>query len=168
MLSSGITNSPWSFTNTSANWLLRRAYTWFDSVFLSSLISNTLKGINLYMSQFHKPRVLSLLRPIRSCVCHMHLRTERSGLSNATFDFRRCISQWDYKNPSWVWGWDRKIRPEDHRLASRRLPRDDNRWARGMDFSIPILTRIVDSFSCSPLHTTFILEKLEKKTSGKA
>ena len=42
-----------------------------------------------------------------------------------------------YKSPSWVWGWDRKIRPKDHRLASRGLPNDDNRWSRGTDFSIP-------------------------------
>ena len=28
-------------------------------------------------------------------------------------------------NPSCVCGWDRKIRPEDHRLALRGLPSDD-------------------------------------------
>ena len=33
---------------------------------------------------------------------------------------------WEYKNPSWVWGWDRKICPEDHRLASQGLPSDDS------------------------------------------
>ena len=42
----------------------------------------------------------------------------------------------EYKNLSWVWGWGRKICPEDRRLASRGLP---------------TLTRIMDSFSCSPL-----------------
>ena len=46
---------------------------------------------------------------------------------------------WDYKNLSWVWGWDRKICPEDHRLASRGLPSDDKRWSWGTDFSIPSL-----------------------------
>ena len=35
----------------------------------------------------------------------------------------------EYKNSSWVCGWDRKIRPEDHRLASRGLPSDDKRWS---------------------------------------
>ena len=43
----------------------------------------------------------------------------------------------DDKDPSRVWGWFRKIRPEDHRLASRGLPSDDKRWSRGTDFSIP-------------------------------
>ena len=35
--------------------------------------------------------------------------------------FTECTwtSQWNYKDPSWVWSWDRKIHSEDHRLASR-------------------------------------------------
>ena len=47
-----------------------------------------------------------------------------------------CVQLHVYKNPSWVWGWDRKIRPEDQRLASRGLPSDDKRWSRRMNFSI--------------------------------
>ena len=33
-----------------------------------------------------------------------------------------------------MWGWDRKICPEDHRLASRGLLSDDKRWSPGTDF----------------------------------
>ena len=43
----------------------------------------------------------------------------------------------DYKNLSWVWEWDRKICPENHRLALWGLPSDDNQWSLGTDFSIP-------------------------------
>ena len=39
-----------------------------------------------------------------------------------------------YKNRSWMWGWDKGICPEDHRLASRGLPSDDKRWSRGTEF----------------------------------
>ena len=35
-------------------------------------------------------------------------------------------SSQEYKNPSWVWGEDRKISPEDHQLASRGMPSDDS------------------------------------------
>ena len=120
MLSSGITNSPWSFTNTSANWLLRRAYTWFDSVFLfTSLISNTYKGINFIHVTISEAQGTKST----SCVCHTHVRMERSGLSNVTLCLRRWMYQsMRYMNPSWVWGRERKIRLEDHRLASRGLP----------------------------------------------
>ena len=45
------------------------------------------------------------------------------------------LSQY-YKNLSWVWGYDRKIRPENRRLAPRGVPSDDKRWSRGRDFSI--------------------------------
>ena len=41
------------------------------------------------------------------------------------------------KNPSWVWGWNSKISPEDCCLASWGLQSDDERQTRGMDFSIP-------------------------------
>ena len=40
-----------------------------------------------------------------------------------------------YKNPSWVWGLDRKIRPKDY--EAWRVMSDDKRWSRGTDFSIP-------------------------------
>ena len=46
-------------------------------------------------------------------------------------------TEMEYKNLSWAWGWDRKFRPEDHRLASRGLPSDVKRWLLGTDFSIP-------------------------------
>ena len=62
------------------------------------------------------------------------------------------------KNPSWVWQYDLKIHPEDHRMASRGLPTDDKRWSREADFSILSSTRIMDSFSCSPLSTAFYIE----------
>ena len=42
----------------------------------------------------------------------------------------------EYKNLSWVWGQDRKIRPDDRHLASRGLPSDDKWWSRGTAFSI--------------------------------
>ena len=41
-----------------------------------------------------------------------------------------------YKKVSLVWGVDRKIRSEDHCLASRGLPSDARLWSRGTDFSI--------------------------------
>ena len=59
-----------------------------------------------------------------------------------------------YKNLPCVWGWDRKIRLEDHSLASRGLPSDVKWWSWGTDFSIQP-TRIMDSFSCSPLTVYF-------------
>ena len=52
-------------------------------------------------------------------------------------------------------GWDRKIRPEDHRLASRgqtEMPRDE--------FFYPILTQIMDSFSRSQLFFLSFKNKL--------
>ena len=45
-----------------------------------------------------------------------------------------------------MWVLDRKICPEDRRLASRGLPSDDKRWSRGTDFFYPILTQIIDSW----------------------
>ena len=33
-----------------------------------------------------------------------------------------------------MWGWDKKIHPENHRLASRALPSDDKPWSRETDF----------------------------------
>ena len=63
------------------------------------------------------------------------------------------LSMVDYENPSWVRGWNRKIHPKDHHLASRGLQSDDKRWSRGTDFflSHPDLTWLMDSFSCSQL-----------------
>ena len=58
----------------------------------------------------------------------------------------------EYMNPSQVWGWDRKSRPEDHRMPSG-------------GFFYPILTRIMDYFSCSPLSTAFYIGK---KTTWKS
>ena len=44
---------------------------------------------------------------------------------------------------------DMEICPEDSCLASQGLPRDDKRISQGTDDYI--LTRIIESFSCSPL-----------------
>ena len=52
------------------------------------------------------------------------------------FLFLNAKATTEYKNLAWVWGLDRKIRPEDRRSASRGLPSDDKRWARETDFSI--------------------------------
>ena len=53
------------------------------------------------------------------------------------------------------WGWDRQIGPEDHPLTSQGLPSaDKKRWSRDR-FFYPILTQIMDSFSCSPLIAAF-------------
>ena len=38
------------------------------------------------------------------------------------------------KNPLFVWGWDRKIRPSDHRLSSLCKPRDAERRSSGRIF----------------------------------
>ena len=40
-----------------------------------------------------------------------------------------------YKDLSFVWGVDRKIRPEDHCLASRGFPSDSRLWSQGTNFS---------------------------------
>ena len=49
-----------------------------------------------------------------------------------------CLFSLSYhKNPSQVLGLDRKICPEDHRLASRGLSSDAKLWYQGRDFSIP-------------------------------
>ena len=40
----------------------------------------------------------------------------------------------DDKGTDFCEDWDRNIRPEDHRLASRGLTSDDKRWSRGTDF----------------------------------
>ena len=61
-----------------------------------------------------------------------------------------------------MWGWDRKIRPEDHRLASLGLPSDDKRLSRGTAF-LSDLTRIMNSYSCSPLITTFYIGETQKR-----
>ena len=58
-----------------------------------------------------------------------------------------------------------KIRPEDHRLASRGLPSDDKRWSRGTDFSIPPHTNN-GFFSCSLLNTAlYVLKRLPEVPS---
>ena len=54
---------------------------------------------------------------------------------------------------------DGKIRLEDHRLASQGLPSDDKQWSQGTDFFYPTPTRIMDSFSRSPLKTSFYIGK---------
>ena len=69
-----------------------------------------------------------------------------------------------YKNLSWVWGWDRKICSEDHRLASWCLRSDYNWWSRGMDFFYPILTRIVELFLAHHLIPHLYREKLKKNS----
>ena len=56
------------------------------------------------------------------------------------------------KNSPWVCGLDRKIHPEDRRLASRGLLSDDKRWSRGTEFFYTTLTRIMDSLSCPSLY----------------
>ena len=50
--------------------------------------------------------------------------------------YHECEGGIEYKNLSWVWGLDRKIRLKDRHLASRGLPSDDKLWSRGTDFSI--------------------------------
>ena len=82
-------------------------------------------------------------------------------------------------NLSWVWrwdriirpenrrlasrGWDRTIRPEDYLLASRGLPSDEKRLFPRDGLFYPILTQIIDSFSCSPLNTSFYIWQHEKR-----
>ena len=46
------------------------------------------------------------------------------------------LNRLECKHLSWVWGWDRKIHPEDHRLASQGLPSDDKQWSEGQIESI--------------------------------
>ena len=75
-----------------------------------------------------------------ACGCTFHLYFPRVGTGYyLTWVKQRSHRSGvlEYKNLSWVWGWDRKICPEDHRMASRGLPSDGNWWSRGTDFSIP-------------------------------
>ena len=64
-------------------------------------------------------------------------------------------------------GWDRKIRLENHRLASRGLLNDDEVIVRDR-FFYPIHTWIMYSFSCSPLNTSLYIEKHMKTISRKS
>ena len=66
-----------------------------------------------------------------------------------------------YKNSSWVWGWDRKICPKDHRLASRGLPNDDKWWSGGTDFSNTSSHEFWILFLAHHWTPHFILEKHE-------
>ena len=61
-----------------------------------------------------------------------------------------------------MWGWDREINPritDWHHEACWVMTNGD---PEGRVF-YPILTQIVDSFSCSPLCTTFYIEKRWKR-----
>ena len=66
-----------------------------------------------------------------------------------------------YKNPSWVWGQDRRIRLEDHRLAPRSLPSDDKRDHEGRVFVCHPQTN--SGFFCLAHHVIdhFILEHMK-------
>ena len=70
-----------------------------------------------------------------------------------------------FKNPSWVWGRDRIICPEDHRLASQGLPSDDKRWSWGTDFSVPT-SQEKWFFFLVPLNTSFNIRKTWKRLPG--
>ena len=68
-------------------------------------------------------------------------------------------SSWmEYKNLSWVWGWNRKNGHKDHHLASRGSPRDDKRRSQGTDFSIPYLHKWWSHLSCTPLNSVFLFK----------
>ena len=75
------------------------------------------------------------------CGCRIRLRPRSARFILISRFWKKWYAQSTYKieyykNPSQVWGWDRKIRPEDHPLASEDLPSDDKRWSRGTDFYI--------------------------------
>ena len=55
-----------------------------------------------------------------------------------------------------------KICPEDHNSVSWNLSSDDKQWSRGTDCFYPILTQIIDSFSCLPLNISFYIGKTWK------
>ena len=61
-----------------------------------------------------------------------------------------------------MWGWDRKISPKDHRLASRGLSSDDKWWLRSTDFSIPSShKKYIPIFLLTIKHRIFILNLLQ-------
>ena len=68
----------------------------------------------------------------------------------------------EYKNLSCVRGWDRKIRPEDHRLASQACRVMTNGDSEGLIF-LSHLTQIMDSVSCSPLNSSFYIKETLKR-----
>ena len=82
-----------------------------------------------------------------------------------TSSARSSFDAQQYTNLSCVW--DRKTRPEDHRLATQAC-RVMAMVIAGGGFFYPILTRIIDSFSCSPLITSFYRIKNMKKASRKS
>ena len=56
--------------------------------------------------------------------------------TNTRSGFPLFLAMCDYKNISWVWGWDRKIRPTDSQFVIIRWqPSDDNNESEGRMFS---------------------------------
>ena len=82
-----------------------------------------------------------IVQPDRFCVILLFFFKKLRVSSLAWQSSHRGV---EYRNSSWV---ERKIRPWDHRLASRGLP------------IYPILTRLMDCFSCSPFITAFYIQK---------
>ena len=59
--------------------------------------------------------------------------------------------KWDNKNPPWVWGLDRKNQSQGSPFSITRLAEWWQLVIPTDGFFYPILTQIMDSFSCSPL-----------------
>ena len=74
-----------------------------------------------------------------SLICARTVCIDNQQVTKFTTSRQRVKKTQDYKNLSWVWGWDRKICPEDHCLASRGLPSDDKQWWWETNFCIPSL-----------------------------
>ena len=67
----------------------------------------------------------------------------------------------DYKNPSWVWGWEKSVpRITDWRHEACPVMTNGDQEGR---FFLSILTRIINCFSCSPLSTAFYIRKTWKR-----
>ena len=64
-----------------------------------------------------------------------------------------------YKNLTWVWGADRKFRPEGHCLASQGFAKHAKQWSRGTEFFICTEHSCLILFSCIPFNfECFILK----------
>ena len=106
-----------------------------------------------------------------TCICYRNIYTCKfknalgfGSIIGLWFGDRECTPDKYYKNISSVWGWDRKkTHSKGHSLASPGLASDDKWWFQVADIYYPIITRVMDSFSCSPINTKFYVSKGSQK-----
>ena len=110
-------------------------YSWnnhWKKLILKKIISRRQKGMKNYpvnkeLIQMSETLLAEWGSPFRTTPTHHWWNVNKHGsLLQKDGEVRRSwtnihevsTGDFDYKNLSWLWGWDRKIRPEDHYLAS--------------------------------------------------